>query len=62
MRLFPPRNIEPEKERFKVISVEPIDDEPVEELENDDYIVNDFQDTDYISFNDLLEGGNSNEN
>ncbi len=62
MRLFPPRNIEPEKERFKVISVEPIDDEPVEELENDDYMVNDFQDTDYISFNDLLEGGNSNEN
>jgi len=63
---FPPRSqvaplenhTENAPERFKVVSVEPIEDtsesEP-ESLEEDDYMVNDFQDTDYISFNDLLE-------
>ncbi len=57
---------------IKVISVEPIDEEekevpvpttvevqPVEStpIQNDDFIVNnDYEDTDYISFNELLEG------
>ena len=28
----------------------------VEALPEDDFMINDFNDTDYISFNDLLEG------
>jgi len=66
---YPPRtsiNLEDNKNRLQVINVEPIDDEkestPLESLEEDDYMVNDFEDTDYISFNDLLEGGNTLEN
>ena len=52
---------------MKVVSVEPINDEqedsipePVstESLKPDDFMVNDeFEDTDYISFNELLEEG-----
>lgn len=44
--------------RLQVISVEPIDEETSSSANSEeDYMINDFQDTDYISFNDLLEGG-----
>lgn len=49
---FPPRNSLPK--RFKVVHIEPLEDVNSSE---DDFMVNDFEDTDYISFNDLLEGG-----
>lgn len=60
--VFPPRNPinEPAKEnnskRLKVVKIEPIEEEKnVEELSEDSYMVNELEDTNYISFNDLLE-------
>ena len=50
--------------RYKVVEVEDLNienekkEEKVEELESPDFMINDFEDTDYISFNDLLEGDN----
>lgn len=71
--VFPPRQTyEEPKKRLKVINVEDIvptknetvqeqKEEPKEEtldsLIDDKYMVNDLEDTNYISFNDLLEGG-----
>jgi len=72
--VFPPRKTvyleEPEAfelERYKVVKIEPLDEtkevkeEPVkiEALPEEDFMINDFNDTDYISFNDLLEGGSN---
>ena len=70
--VFPPRQTyEPKSNRLKVIHVEdivptkeekkePVKEEPKEEtldsLIDDQYMVNDLEDTNYISFNDLLEG------
>ena len=63
--VFPPRNSineenqEKSAQRLKVIKVEPIEEEKsVEELPEDSYMVNDLEDTNYISFNDLLEDTN----
>jgi len=56
---FPPRKtIEEEtpSNLWKVIKVEPLEEESSEE----EFMVNDFEDTNYISFNDLLEGGEEN--
>lgn len=61
---YPPRSTakETNKNRFKVIQVEPIDetndhdDKVIESLKEDDMLLSDFEDTDYISFNDLLTG------
>ena len=69
----PRQTYEDPKKRLKVINVEDIvptknevvqeqKDEPKEEetldsLIDDKYMVNDLEDTNYISFNDLLEGG-----
>ncbi len=59
--LFPPRsqNIEIEPQNsWKVIKVEPLEEknDAVEALNEEPFMVNDFEDTGYISFNDLLEG------
>lgn len=56
---FPPRKTVKEENinRWKVIKVEPIEEE---EKKEDEFMVNDFEDTDYISFNELLEGGEEN--
>lgn len=58
-KIFSPRvSKDVGRERFQVIAVEPIEEESSNDsIHEDDYMVNDFQDTDYISFNDLLEGG-----
>ena len=52
----------PVKERFKVINVEPLEDtEPEKEVTpvaQDDVMITDFKDEDYIDFNTLLDGGN----
>lgn len=72
LKEFPPRvgvQIENNPLRHKVILIEEltpseniIKEEPHQDFEND-VMVNDFEDTDYISFNDLLEGDlNGNEN
>ncbi len=68
---FPPRVSTLEEEtpvvndnRHKVVGVEDLnivnseekENDKVEELASDDVMINDFEDTDYISFNDLLEG------
>ena len=63
---FPPRTTKEtaEPELLKVVNIEPLEDttpkkeEPkkVESLPEDDFMINDFNDSDYISFNDLLEG------
>lgn len=63
---FPPRTTKEttEPELLKVVNIEPLDDttskkeetKKVEALPEDDFMINDFNDTDYISFNDLLEG------
>lgn len=63
---FPPRTTKEstEPKLLKVVNIEPLDEpttkkeEPkkVEALPEDDFMINDFNDTDYISFNDLLEG------
>ena len=46
--------------RFKVIKIEPLEEpkqEPaIEKEETKEYMINDFEDSGYISFNDLLEG------
>ncbi len=50
--------------RLKVVRVTPIEEDSFENnfvREEDEYMVNDFEDTDYISFNDLIEGGKSHE-
>ena len=68
----PRQTYEPKSHRLKVIHVEdivptkeeekkePVKEEPKEEtldsLIDDQYMVNDLEDTNYISFNDLLEG------
>ena len=36
---------------------EPKEEETLDSLIDDKYMVNDLEDTNYISFNDLLEGG-----
>ena len=63
---FPPRTTKEsvEPELLKVVDIEPLEDtsqkkeeqKKVEPLPEDDFMINDFNDTDYISFNDLLEG------
>jgi len=58
---LPPRKSSVPTNRFQVLSVESLDGEE-ESNSEEDYMVNDFQDTDYISFNDLLEGENKNAN
>ncbi len=73
--IYPPRNQAENTHLYKVIKVEPLEEESEETKEEnepkvdipepvsvdddplkEDYIMNDFDDTDYISFNDLLEG------
>lgn len=51
----------PVKERFKVIDVEPLEEETPQTQEpvvQDDVMITDFKDEDYIDFNTLLDGGN----
>lgn len=53
----------PVKERFKVIHVEPLNQEETtsstsESFSQDDVMISDFKDDDYIDFNSLLDGGN----
>ena len=55
-------DIKEEENRFRVIRVTPIDEEDhldktYSQDKEDEFMVNDFEDTDYISFNDLIEGG-----
>lgn len=53
----------PVKERFKVIHIEPLNQEETtsstsESFSQDDVMISDFKDDDYIDFNSLLDGGN----
>ncbi|HIR75206.1 TPA: hypothetical protein IAB95_06905 [Candidatus Ventrenecus avicola] len=73
--IFPSRSSKEPKELnepnlLKVVNIEPLEDttnsqeeekteKEVEELPKDDFMINDFNDSDYISFNDLLEGENN---
>ncbi len=57
---FPPRKrvVEETKENLlKVIKIESLEEEQnIEEKEEEEFMINEFEDTNYISFNDLLEG------
>ena len=73
--IFPSRSSKEPKELnepnlLKVVNIEPLEDttnsqeeekteKEVEGLPKDDFMINDFNDSDYISFNDLLEGENN---
>lgn len=63
------QNIEPPKERYRVINVEEIEPvattatpvetfEPVSEIDSDDVLISDLKDDEYIDFDALLDGGN----
>ena len=64
---FPPRtsiSLDSNPLRHKVVHVEDLsltenkeEEKPNVDIQEDDVMVNDFEDTDYISFNDLLDGG-----
>ena len=67
MKEFPPRSsisLDSNPLRHKVVHVEDLslteskeEEKPNVDIQEDDVMVNDFEDTDYISFNDLLDGG-----